>query len=243
MEYTEFKEKFAQAIEKNGLSPLCEEMMRKFYTFTLHLLKVNQVTNLTAIRDVEGVIAKHYVDSLLISRHISSGARVLDLGCGPGFPSLPLAISRPDLTFVGLDSTAKKIAFANESAELLALKNMRAVVGRAEDRNVMKRLGTFDVVTSRAVANPIVLCELSLAYLKIGGKMLAMKGAAIEEETASLNKSRILGIMGGGTAACTSWSLFTETSEEARGMIEVTKERYNDPQYPRVYATIIKKPL
>lgn len=243
MEYTEFKEKLGRALEKNGLPMLDEKIIRDFHVFTLHLLEVNKITNLTAIRDVDGVIFKHYVDSLFISEYLPSGSRVLDLGCGPGFPSLPLAIARADLEIVGLDSTAKKITFANESAQLLELRNLNAVVGRAEDASVRKRLGAFDFVVSRAVANPIVLCELSLSYLKIGGKMLAMKGAMLEEETEALNKSRILSVMGGTRASYRAWTLVTDSGDEARGLIEVIKQKAGDPKYPRAYATILKKPL
>ena len=240
---SEFEAKFKEATEKNGIEPLSAQITENFYKFAEHLLAVNQITNLTAIRDIDGIIFKHFVDSLLVSSYIPKGVRVLDLGCGPGFPSLPLAIARADLEIVGLDSTAKKIAFVNETAAMLSLKNLHAVVGRAEDDATMKKLGAFDVVTSRAVANPVVLCELSLPYLKIGGIMLAMKGAMLEEETKSLNESKIIGIMGGKAATCQSWKLITDAGEEARGMIELVKERKHDPKFPRAYATILKKPL
>ena len=95
MEYKEFKAKFEEALSKNGLLQASELMLDLFYKFTEHLMEVNQVTNLTAIRDVDGIIYKHYVDSLLISRYIPEGYRVLDLGCGPGFPSLPLQATAP----------------------------------------------------------------------------------------------------------------------------------------------------
>ena len=243
LEFAEFEALFKKALEKNGLENADEVLCRSFYAFTEHLLKVNAVTNLTAIRDVPSIITKHYVDSMLLSSYIPQGARVLDLGCGPGFPSLPLAILRKDLTIVSLDSTAKKVSFVNECISLLGFGHIKAIAGRAEDHALISSLGAFDIVTSRAVANPLVLCELSLPYLKIGGKMLAMKGAMIEEEANSLKNSKILGICGGKEVSFATWNLRSDDLEEQRGVIVVEKKQKTDPRYPRAYATIIKKPV
>lgn len=243
MNFAEFEALFTKALEKNGIKDCNLDVCEQFYSFTEHLLRVNSVTNLTAIRDVPSIITKHYVDSMLISSYLPKGARVLDLGCGPGFPSLPLAIMRNDLEIVSLDSTAKKISFVNESIALLGLENIKAIAGRAEDHALILSLGGFDVVTSRAVANPLVLCELSLPYLKTGGKMLAMKGAMIEDEAASLRKSKILGLCGGDEVRVSVWSLCSDEGDETRGVVEVTKKHKTDPRYPRAYATILKKPL
>ena len=177
MNFTTFSQIFNAAAAKNGILMPNEAQMLQFFRFTEHLLEVNAHTNLTAIREPVGVVDKHYIDSLLAMDLIPNGARVLDLGCGPGFPSIPLAIMRPDLEITALDSTAKKIDFVQKSAEILQLSNLKGVCGRAEDAKLRKILGKYDIVVSRAVARLNVLCELCIPYLKIGGCLVALKGA------------------------------------------------------------------
>ncbi|MBQ9784408.1 MAG: 16S rRNA (guanine(527)-N(7))-methyltransferase RsmG [Clostridia bacterium] len=241
MEYTEFEALFRTACSQNALLAPDSGTINAFYRFTEHLLKVNETTNLTAIRNIPDVIYKHYVDSLLVSAHIPAGARVLDIGCGPGFPSIPLAITRPDLSITALDSTAKKITFVQESADLLRLDNLTAISGRAEDAAIRKKLGTFDVVVSRAVARMNVLCELCIPYLKIDGHLIALKGAKAQEELDEAQNA--IKTLGGGEATLRSTALHINDTKEARGSIEVTKISPTPPKYPRVYATILKKPL
>ena len=239
-----FSEEFLVALAQNNLPTLSDDIISLFSGFTEHLLEVNQVTNLTAIRDIPSVIRKHHIDSLLVSSHIPQGARVLDIGCGPGFPSLPLAIARPDLEILSLDSTSKKIAFVQETALLLNLKNIKAISGRAEDRSISKQLGTFDIVVSRAVAGLSVLTELCLPYLKIGGTMIAMKGAKIEDEIDELLKGRSLELLGGEKPIMHTWKLMLQdNTAETRGVVLIKKKRQSDKQYPRAYAQILKKPL
>ncbi|MBQ8432619.1 MAG: 16S rRNA (guanine(527)-N(7))-methyltransferase RsmG [Clostridia bacterium] len=240
MEFTQFKSFFLRSCEKNGIAPLNDGQMDTFWRFANHLLQVNQTTNLTAIRNLPDVVTKHFVDSLTVSARIPQSARVLDLGCGPGFPSIPLAIARPDLTLVALDSTDKKIRFLNESAVLLGLSNLKGVAGRAEDGKIRASLGEFDVVVSRAVARLNVLCELCMPYVRLGGKLVAMKGAKGEEELAEAqNAIRILG----GKAVLFSDPLLLEEGSEDRCLVEVEKISPTPKQYPRAYATILKKPL
>ncbi len=216
--------------------------MLQFYRFTEHLLEVNAHTNLTAIREPIGIVDKHYIDSLLVMDMIPQGARMLDLGCGPGFPSIPLAIMRPDLEIVALDSTSKKIDFVQKSAEILQLSNLKGVSGRAEDIKLRKELGKFDVVVSRAVARLNILCELCLPYLKLDGQLMALKGAKFEEELSEATNA--IQILGGKTLKIEQKVLITtENQEETRGIIAIQLKKTPHTQYPRAYAAILKKPL
>lgn len=242
MDFTTFSQIFNSAAAKNNILPPNEDQMLQFYHFTEHLLEVNTHTNLTAIREPVGVVDKHYIDSLLAQNHIPNNSRVLDLGCGPGFPSIPFAIMRPDLELTALDSTGKKIDFVQKSAEVLNLSNLNAVSGRAEDAKLRKNLGKFDVVVSRAVARLNILCELCLPYLKIGGILVALKGAKYEEELAEATNA--IRILGGEIIEIEQKSLITaENLAETRGIIIVQLKKDPPAQYPRAYASILKKPL
>lgn len=242
MDFTTFSQIFSSAAAKNGIFPPNKAQMQRFYRFTEHLLEVNTHTNLTAIREPVGVVDKHYIDSLLAMHLIPEGARVLDLGCGPGFPSIPLAIMRPDLEITALDSTAKKIDFVQKSAEILQLSNLKGVSGRAEDAILRKELGKYDIVVSRAVARLNILCELCLPYLKIGGSLVAMKGAKYEEElTEAASATRILGAE--TTKIEQKELITTENQAETRGLIVIQLKKQPPLQYPRAYAAILKKTL
>ena len=242
MEFTEFKALFCNALAENGLQSPTDGVIELFWRFDAELHRTNAVTNLTAIRNTPDAIYKHYVDSLLAADLIPQGSRVLDLGCGPGFPSFPLAMLRPDLTIVALDSTAKKIAFVEQTAKALGLSNLTGVSGRAEDRALSKKLGSFDVVVSRAVARMNVLCELCLPYVKIGGFLLAMKAAKAQEEADEAKQC--IQTLGGAPAQLLDVALkLGESESEPRCLIKVEKKKQHPATYPRAYAQILKKPL
>jgi len=227
-------------LKENGLSRFCEEnTLLLLYKMVENMLKVNAVMNLTAITEPRDVAVKHLADSLLAAALIPESASLLDVGCGGGFPSLPLAIARPDLRITALDSTAKKTAYVADAAKLLGLNNLQTLTGRAEDLAQMPEYREkFDCTAARAVASLPILCELCLPFVKIGGKMIAMKAKLDESE--STMAPQTLG------ASCFKRHEFTlrgAETEETRLILVAKKQKHTPKEYPRAYTQIKKKPL
>jgi len=167
--------------------------METLYTL---LWQANQRMNLTRITDPTGFVWRHGVDSLTLLPLISDGAAVLDVGTGAGFPLLPLALARPDCTFVGMDSVGKKCdAVASMANQLELSQRVTLVHGRCDElAHKPEYRHQFDVVTARGVAALPTLLELTLPFLKPGGVLLAMKSTegAKEEIKAAQHALRAL---------------------------------------------------
>ena len=142
------------------------------------LAKWNKKVNLTAIREPEEMITAHLLDSL-VAAPLIAGKTVLDVGCGPGFPGLPLAIVQPDREFTLLDSNNKKIMFVQHAAGLLGLENVSAVKSRGEDYQPGHR---FDTVIARALAALPRLVEIAGHHVREDGVFVALKGRYPAEE-------------------------------------------------------------
>jgi 16S rRNA (guanine527-N7)-methyltransferase len=142
----------------------------------------NRKVNLTAIRDRDEMVTAHIVDSL-VARPFLEGETILDVGTGPGFPGLPLAIVEPDREFTLLDSNNKKIMFVQHVAGLLGLANVRAVKGRGEDYAPGHR---FDTVIARALAALPRLVEIAGHHVREDGVFVALKGRYPTEELEEL---------------------------------------------------------
>lgn len=242
-----FDSLFRDCFFQNGLESFCQDplIVSRFFQFATHLIETNKVMNLTALRDMETIIPLHFADCALCVSHIPVGSTVLDIGCGGGFPTIPLAILRPDITVTGLDSTAKKTAFVASAASELGLTNVRIHAGRAEDWAISPQNGgkreQFDVVISRAVARLPVLSELCLPFVKKGGCFVAMKGAEAHIELAEAAKA--IRTLGGGEPTLHAYTLQVGDVKEDRGVIVAAKERPTPATYPRPYAKIKKAPL
>ncbi len=171
----------------------------KLLQFTDFFLKTAQTLNLTAIKEPHEVMIKHYFDSLypLKFGYFTENARVIDVGCGGGFPALPVAAALAPGRVTALDATAKKLAFVAETAQAAGLTNVDTLCGRAEElgRLPAYREG-FDVAVSRGVARLNVLAEWSLPLVRPGGLFVAMKGPRGEEEAAEA--ANAFAALGGG---------------------------------------------
>ena len=240
----QFKSRLNRVFSQNGLSSLLsQEVSEKFYRLTVRLLEENEKYNLTAITDPDKIILNHYADCLKLSAKLPKGASLVDVGCGAGFPTLPLAIVRADLKILAMDSTAKRINYVRETAELLGLTNIDAIVSRAEEAGILAEMRErFDFATARAVAEMRVLCELCLPLVKVGGKMIAMKGKNAEFELAAAKKA--IATLGGRAAVCEQVELLDPDGESAtHPLIIIDKKEKTPKNYPRPYAQISKKPL
>ena len=241
------KQVFTSSLSKifaaNGLSSLLsQERMEKFYALTERMLTENEKYNLTAITEPDKIILNHYADCCTLSARLKKGASVIDVGCGAGFPSLPLAIVRPDLKILAVDSTAKRVNYVAGSSKLLDLFNLTAAVMRAEDGGKLPEYREqYDYATARAVAEMRVLAELTLPFVKVGGQLIAMKGKNAEFELSSAKKA--IATLGGRGTRLESITLKGEGENLTHPLIIVDKKEKTPTSFPRPFAQISKRPL
>lgn len=213
--------------------------LEKFDLFAGMLIETNKKFNLTAIKEPDDIINKHFADSLTLLKFVDlpKGAKVLDVGTGAGFPGVPLLIARPDIELTMLDSTGKKLNFVRESVEALGL-NADCVHARAEDYARTEARESFDVVTSRAVAAMNVLCEYCLPFVRQGGIFAPLKGARAQEETDPAKNA--IKTLGGKLISVNSLTL---ADGGERNIIIIKKTAPCPEKYPRPGAQIAKKQL
>ena len=254
MEPQAFESLCRDIFEKNGLETYCREpYLGLFGRFLQVFVEENAKTNLSAIRAPMDIIAKHFADCLLAADQIPDRATLLDVGCGGGFPTVPLAIARPELQITAMDSTQKKLDCVGRMTSALGLCKVTTVCGRAETLARTSMRGAFDAVIGRAVANLCEFVELSLPFVRVGGLLVAMKGARGAEELAEAQSA--VRTLGGRTERDLSVSLacpFPSPDDpeqiggyltESRHLLLIRKEKETPALYPRPYAAIRKRPL
>ena len=215
---------------------LSDEVQKTLCRFGQAVVEQNQVMNLTAITEPEQVAKLHLLDSLTVfATQPLAGKKVIDVGCGAGFPGVPLKIACPDMQLTLLDSLGKRMHWLETVLPTLGVK-ATCITARAEEAVTTCR-ESYDFATSRAVARLPILLELTAPYVKVGGAVLAMKGAAAKEELAQSQK------------AIQTLGLQLERVQEfsvdgtSHAVIVLRKVAHTPKQYPRRYAKIKQAPL
>ena len=215
---------------------LSDEKKQTLCDFGHAMVKQNEVMNLTGITEDTAVAKLHLLDSLtVLSAADLAGKRLIDVGCGAGFPGVPLAIACPEAKITLLDSLGKRMKWLEEVLPQLGI-TAECVTARAEEA-VATRREQYDFATSRAVARLNILLELTAPYVKVGGAVLAMKGAAAKEELAECaGAMKKLGLK---LEAVKAYPI----DGTAHAVIVLRKVAPTPRQYPRRFAKIKQSPL
>ncbi|MDH9150402.1 16S rRNA (guanine(527)-N(7))-methyltransferase RsmG [Streptococcus infantis] len=234
-------ETFYSLLAKQNIN-LTDQQKAQFERYFELLVEWNQKINLTAITEKEEVYLKHFYDSIapiLQGLIENQEIKLLDIGAGAGFPSLPMKILYPQLDVTIIDSLNKRINFLQFLAEELDLEGVHFYHGRAEDFAQDKHFrAQFDIVTARAVARMQVLSELTIPYLKVGGKLLALKASnAPEELTEAKNALNLL------FSKVEDNISYTLPNGDPRYITIVEKKKETPNKYPRKAGMPNKRPL
>lgn len=230
----------AEEAEKLGIS-LTQSQIEQFQTYERLLLAWNSHTNLTRITEPDAILYDHFLDSLTCLTEINDSIKtVIDVGTGAGFPGLVLKIARPELIVTLTDSVGKKTAFLEAVITELQLKGITVLTERAEALGQSEaHREQYDLTTARAVASLNVLAEYLLPLTKVGGMMLAMKGASTREEIDLAENA--LSLLGGSEPAVSQAETFQR--EAKKFLIVVKKVKKTPEKYPRRVGVAKKRPL
>lgn len=245
----EFAAALTLAFSENGIPVPTAAQTERFWALYEKMTAVNGTMNLTAIRGIPDTVVRHFADCAAAAPFLPHGAKVCDVGAGAGFPTLPLAILREDLSILAVDSTAKRMNYVRDCADLLGLSHVRVLAARAEEIGKMREYReSFDAVTARAVARLNVLAEWCLPLVRVGGVLVSMKGRTGDEELAGArNAIRTLGGADVRDKTITLVDPFRPQDDpnrtETRHIIEIHKGSPTPAQYPRRNGQITAKPL
>ncbi|MBQ4317119.1 MAG: 16S rRNA (guanine(527)-N(7))-methyltransferase RsmG, partial [Clostridia bacterium] len=205
------------------------------------LRETNEVMNLTALTDEKGVGLLHFWDSLtLLDTNLFENASVIDIGCGGGFPSLPLALCAKNCEITSNDATAKKLSYVLETAKKAGINNLKTLCGRAEELSHEKEYREkYDIAVARGVARLNVLSEWCMPFVKVGGYFVAMKGEKGKEEADEAKTA--ISLLGGELVDILN--IKVPEFDYLHTLVIIKKTKNTPKDYPRKNSLIKKKPL
>lgn len=238
MDFEKFECFFDEELKKNNLS-VKKESYKKFYDYMINVLDWNTKINVTAVRDEENFIIKHYIDSLMISGYLDKTSKVIDIGTGAGFPGVPLKLFNENIDITLIDSINKKLNVIRESIKDLNLNKIDIIHSRAEDLAVKPEYREmYDIATTRAVSNLSTILEYMMPFIKVGGIAVCMKGPNYQEELE--NARNAIKILGGKIDVIENFNINTEYE---RNIIVVKKVSCTPKKYPRSGNKTLKEPI
>lgn len=228
---------------KNGFSAMklsaSDAQIAQLEEFTARMLETNKVMNLTRITDPKEIAEKHLLDCASLLQAVDfSKKSVVDVGCGAGFPGMPLHILCPSCELTLLDSLGKRIRFLQGCIDAMNLSDIEAVHARAEEF-AAKHREQYDFAVSRAVAQLNVLAELSLPLVKQGGAFIAMKSKDTDEELERAKKA--IRLLGGEIEKIIDYTI--PHTEITHRLVVIRKKNHTPKQYPRPFRKISASPL
>ena len=226
--------------KKMGIE-LTESQLEKFKIYMDFLLEYNTHTNLTAIKNPDDIVIKHFLDSMALLNYVNikDGEKIIDIGTGAGFPGVPLKIAKKEIEMSLLDSIGKRIAFLKKLTKKLGLK-CDTYNERAEELGHYKKFREkYDMAVSRAVAPLNSLCEYCMPYVKLGGIFVALKGPDFQEELEEAKNS--ISTLGGELLECYKFEL--PLNKGSRSIVVIKKVKSTPKEYPRKNSQIFKSPL
>lgn len=230
---------YYHSLTGDGMPAACQAA---FQRFSSELLDWNQKFNLTAIRTPEEIESKHFMDafSLLPTLQHYRVSSLIDIGTGAGFPGIPLKIVQPDLHLVLVESVEKKAGFCRHITSILELSDVEVLAERAETVGQNRQYREqFDCAVARAVAALPILLEYLLPLVRVGGIVIAQKGASAGQEMEQAKNA--CAILGGGKMH--SERVHIPGLDDERYLIIIEKVRNTPAQYPRRIGLPAKKPL
>ena len=217
-----------------------DKQLKQFDTYFDYLMEENNKYNLTAIKEKDEVLYKHFLDSILPYQTFAENSKVIDIGTGAGFPSIPLAILRNDLKFTLVDSVEKKTNFVFNLADKIGLSNIEVYHARCEDlAKEPKFREQYDYVIARAVAPLTSLLEYCIPFIKVGGKFVAYKGTNYNQELENCKKT--IKLLKVHQVQILKYNI--KEIETERYCIIFEKEDITDKKYPRNQNKPRLKPL